>query len=222
MDITKHQEFFDPTEVKAPIHIIGCGAIGSFIAEMLTRLGITNLELYDFDVVEEHNITNQLYNIKDLYKTKLDALTKHLLDINPAANPVLHDDGWKPGTDLSGYVFLAVDSIVPRQQITEEAIINKKVLAIFDFRMRLTDAQHYAAINELSELRRLLKTMDFTDEEAKAETPVSACNTALSISPTIRTIVSYGVTNFINYLKGRGLKKFIQVDTFEYILDVFA
>jgi tRNA A37 threonylcarbamoyladenosine dehydratase len=53
MNISKHAGFFDPlTMIKSDIHIIGCGAVGSTVAEMLTRMGITELHLYDFDDVE--------------------------------------------------------------------------------------------------------------------------------------------------------------------------
>ena len=67
----------------------------------------------------------------------------------------------------------------------------------------------------------LLDTMQFTHEEAKVATPVSACGTTLSVAPTIRTIVSLGITNFMNFLKEGKLKKMILMDTFHYILDVF-
>ena len=66
-----------------------------------------------------------------------------------------------------------------------------------------------------------IKSMDFTHDEATAETPVSACNVTLSVAPTIRTICSLGVSNFINFVKGGGLKKFIQIDAFAFILDAF-
>ena len=37
MDIIKHLEFFNPLEMEDSIHIIGLGAIGSTVAETLTR-----------------------------------------------------------------------------------------------------------------------------------------------------------------------------------------
>ena len=42
----------------------------------------------------------------------------------------------------------------------------------------------------------LLRSMEFTEEEARAATPVSACNVSLSVAGTIWTIVSFGVSNF--------------------------
>jgi len=66
-----------------------------------------------------------------------------------------------------------------------------------------------------------IKSMNFTHEEATAETPVSACNVTLSVAPTIRMICSLGAANFVNFIKGNGLKKFIQIDAFKFILDAF-
>ena len=66
-----------------------------------------------------------------------------------------------------------------------------------------------------------IRSMDFTHDEAAAETPVSACNVTLSVAPTVRMICALGVTNFINYAKGGGLRKFIQMDAFDFVLDAF-
>lgn len=223
MNLSKHSDFFSPEKhLHHPIHIIGCGAIGSVLAENLTRLGITNLNLYDLDIVEEHNIANQLYTPKNIYDSKVEALAEILTTINPDATPLLYPKGWTENTVLDGHVFLCVDSISLRKKIVDLNITNPTVKSFFDFRMRLTDAQHYAAINTPSEVKKLLKTMNFTDEDAKKETPVSACNTALSITPTIRIIVAYGVSNFLNYLKApETLKNVILIDAFSHVLDVF-
>ena len=65
-----------------------------------------------------------------------------------------------------------------------------------------------------------IKSMAFTHEEAKKSTPVSACNITLSVCPTVRTVVAYGVSNFINFIKNGIIKKQILVDAFNY--DVLA
>lgn len=216
----KQGEYFQPIDdLKAPIHIIGCGAIGSTLATMLVRMGVQELHLYDFDDVEMKNVCNQEYFDSDIGKTKLDALYETLIDINPDVEIKSHNEGWKEGTRLSGYVFLCVDNIDLRRAIVEDNIYNKYVKAMFDFRMRLTDAQHYAA--DFKNFDYLLKTMNFSHEEAKAETPVSACGTDLNVITTVRTICSMGLSNFINYVKEGNLKKMIIVDLKEFMIDAF-
>ncbi len=93
---------------------------------------------------------------------------------------------------------------------------------MFDFRTRLTDAQHYAADwSNLSMVQDFFRSMDFSHAEAKAETPVSACNVALSVAPTVRMICALGVMNFVNFVKTGTIKKFIQIDTETFTLDAF-
>ena len=40
-------EYFNADDIEDSIHIVGCGAIGSHIAEQLVRIGCTNIHLYD-------------------------------------------------------------------------------------------------------------------------------------------------------------------------------
>ena len=153
--------------------------------------------------------------------SKLDALEQILKRINPEVKLIKFEKGYT-NEPLSGYVFLAVDSIELRKSICEENQFNKMITAMFDFRMRLTDAQHYAADwSNLKEAKNLLNSMQFTSEEAKAETPTNACGTTLSVAPTVWTIVSLGVANFISFVRTNKLNKLVVVDAFNYNLDAF-
>jgi molybdopterin/thiamine biosynthesis adenylyltransferase len=215
MNLNKHYEFFNPTAVKQEIHIIGCGAIGSTVAEMLTRLGFQSLYLYDFDKVSDHNITNQMFRMKDIGCFKVDALEEILKDINPDIKVNKCHTGWDEYTRLSGIVFIAVDNIELRKQIVESIKYNKAVTYVTDCRMRLTDAQCYAADwSDDKAIETLLSTMQFTSEEAKEATPISACGTTLSVTPTVRTIVSLCVSNLINFVKHNDYKTMLMLDAF--------
>lgn len=223
MNIAKSYDFFQPEKLDGRIHILGCGAIGSTVAENLVRFGITKITLYDFDIVESHNIANQMFRQQDVGKYKVDALADILYEINPEIkNDIkLVKEGYI-GQKLSGYVFLCVDSIDIRRDVVEKCQNNQFIKAMFDFRMRLTDAQHYAADwKNKKMIEDFLASMQFSHEEAMAETPVSACNMTLSVVPTVRHIVAEGVANFINFVKTRDLKKLILVDTFTHTVDAF-
>lgn len=222
MNLSKHLEFFNPLDIEEPIHIVGLGAIGSTVAEMLARLGLTNLYFYDFDIVNEHNLANQCFFYDDINKTKLEAIKATCERINPEIDITLKPDGWKPFTKLSGYVFLCVDNIEIRKAIVKENMYNTSIKAMFDFRMGLQDAQHYGADwSDDKSKEAFYSSMDFSHEEAKEATPVSACGTTLSVIPTVRTIVSLGLTNFINFYKENKIKKMIIMDTFEYSIISF-
>ena len=222
MNLIRQGEFFDPININESIHVVGVGAIGSHVAEMLARMGIQSLTLWDFDVVDEHNIPNQLYSFDDVGHPKVDVLAAQLTAINPDI-VIKKRKRWEPGMTLSGYVFMCVDKIDVRQQIVDTFMYTTSVKAIFDFRMRLTDAQHYAGCpgNE-KEMVNLRKTMDFTEEEAKAATPVSACGSTLAVLPTIRMITAVGVANFMNFVKTGDLKTMILIDAFEPFVQSFS
>ena len=119
---------------------------------------------------------------------------------------------------LSGYVFMAVDHIATRQLIVDINRYNNTILALFDFRMRLKDAQHYGTDwSSTDQVNNFIKTMDFTQEEADANNPVNACGMSMSIIPTIETVVAVGVSNFINYTHNKEhLKNFVMVNPFDY------
>lgn len=225
MDLTKSYDFFAPDQCQERLHIIGCGAVGSTVAELLVRLGLTKITLYDFDIVEPHNITNQMFRGIDIGKTKVEALESYLREINPDLGEDLRvePEGYI-SQRLSGYVFLCVDNIDLRREIATKCKGNAFIKAFFDFRMRLTDGQHYAARwNDYAQVENFLETMNFTHEEAQAETPVSACNVQLSVAPTVRMLCNCGVANFMNFVKSKGadMKQVILMDAFRYQIQAF-
>ena len=223
MNLTKSHDFFQPEKITDRIHIVGCGSVGSSLAENLARCGVTKMTLWDFDKVEPHNIANQMFRQEDIGKPKVEALRDILMDINPeiANHLELKPEGWQ-GKNLSGFIFLAVDNIELRRQIIEQHMDSPYVKAVFDFRTLLESAQHYAADWSDTKMKQdLLKSMQFSHEEAAAETPVSACGVTLGVATTVRLICALGANNFINFVKGNGLKKLVIIDGFHFMLDAF-
>lgn len=223
MNLAKSYDFFKPEDLKERIHIIGCGSVGSTVAENLARFGITKFSLYDFDHVEAHNLANQMFTQEDIGKLKTQAVAEYICKINPdiARDLKVYEQGYV-SQKLSGYVFLCVDSIELRRKIAESYVGNPFVKGMFDFRTRLTDAQHYAADwHDPKMVQDFLNSMQFSHEEAKAATPVSACNIALSVAPTVRIICAMGVANFINFAKGEKIRKLILCDAFGFEVDAF-
>ena len=223
MDLSKSYDFFQPDKDDARIHIVGCGSVGSTIAENLARCGVTKMTLWDFDTVEPRNICNQMFRQQDVGKLKVEALKDILTDINPdiADELEIKPDGWK-GKLMSGYVFLCVDNIELRREIVEKHMDSPYVKAMFDVRTMLTGAQHYAADWSNYKMKQdFLKSMQFSHEEAAEETPMSACGVVLGIVTTVRLICGMCVNNFIRFVKEEGLWKFVQIDGFTGILDCF-
>ena len=223
MNTIKFSEWFDPSICKERIHIIGCGAVGSTIAELLVRMGLTISTLWDFDIVEPHNIANQMFRHKDINRLKTEALAEIMREINPEVDITLK--GKYEGQPLAGYVFMAVDKVAVRKEIVLENQTNLNIKAVFDVRMRLTDAQGYAARwSKYNGVQNLINSMNYTDEEAESETPRTACNTTLSVAPTVREICNAIVADFINLIKKdtENFKTLILIDAFNFSLNTFT
>jgi molybdopterin/thiamine biosynthesis adenylyltransferase len=223
MDRSKLLEFFDASQYDMPFNVVGCGAIGSHVCEELARLGIEDIHLYDFDTVDAHNITNQMFTQADIDKNKIDVCKEMIHAINPAASVTLYPRGIEEPYVCNGILILCVDNIDLRRAIVEANRYNPYCKAILDFRMRLTDAQHYFAdASDTFQVDNLLSTMDFSHDEAKEATPTSACGVELSVVYTVKTITALGTANLVKWLLGQeDYKTMILADMNTFHVDAF-
>ena len=123
-------DFYQPKNDSNPkVVIIGCGAIGSYTAFGLARLGVKELVLIDFDTVEGHNLPNQFFaeslNIKEgIFKTSaLEATIKLMVkDVSIKSFPLKFEqvfpDEWK---DASA-IIVAVDDMNVRKFIYNKVL----------------------------------------------------------------------------------------------------
>lgn len=221
MNLSKITEFFDPSTCTERVHIIGCGSVGSTIAENLVRCGIQKLTLWDFDDVVPHNIVNQMFFERQIGMKKVEALKEILVGINGEAESKIKikPNGWN-GEVLSGYIFLCVDNIDLRRKIVEDNMNTAFIKAIFDVRTELTGAQHYAADwSSVRQRENLLSTMQFSHEEASSNEHVSACGVTLGVATTVRLVSAIAVNNFLNFVKSGKIWKFSIFDGFKGTYD---
>lgn len=190
--------------ITTDVHIIGVGAVGSILAEVLIRHGLSAIHVHDFDRVEQHNIHNQNYIESDIGEYKVDALARRLKQINYHVKVIKHNEVCTRDTTLQGHIFLCTDTIESRKELCKANMYNRLVATMHDFRLRLKDGQYYFADwNEERQRNMLLDSMNFTHEEAILSTPLSACGRTLGVySTNIATVVT-GVDNFINHLEGK-------------------
>lgn len=204
IDSTRHRSVFDPAKWGGKrVDVIGLGATGSKIALSLAKLGVTNLHLWDHDVVEEHNLANQVYGLREVGAPKAQAILDRINeDVNESDVTVLgstHGE-WAPGSSLGGVVFCMVDSMAVRRQIFEAARSNPFVQLVIDSRMG-ADMGHvltYKPANRASVER--YEASLFSDDDAITE--VSACGTAITVGPTGDIISGMAVWQFIRFAGG--------------------
>ena len=75
----RHDELLPRQLVMSPIHLIGCGGVGSHVAMMLAKMqvGEAGMHLYDDDTIEAHNPPNQAFERHHIGKPKVAALAEH-------------------------------------------------------------------------------------------------------------------------------------------------
>lgn len=118
IDYRNQVAIFDRRQFALPVHIIGMGSIGTALFEDLCRLGIDQIDIWDADRVEAHNLPSQrLYRKNDVGRPKVlaaaDWLKRQEFDTIVNTHEAFVDEH----TKLEGVVFCAVDSIASRQVI---------------------------------------------------------------------------------------------------------
>ena len=92
------------------IAIIGIGALGAILAEMLVRAGVQRITLIDSDRIGAGNICRHTATLSDIYRTKVSTVAEHLLAISPFVK--VQEIKEKVPTDLSKMVRMFEDSDV--------------------------------------------------------------------------------------------------------------
>ncbi len=69
------------------VSIVGIGATGTAVLEMLARLGVGNIKIIDRDIIELSNLHRQkLFTEEDINKPKVIVAKERILQINPEIN----------------------------------------------------------------------------------------------------------------------------------------
>ncbi|MBB6447740.1 sulfur carrier protein ThiS adenylyltransferase ThiF [Bacillus benzoevorans] len=83
MMVARHTPYVHQQLKNGKVAIAGLGGLGSNIAVMLARIGVGQLLLVDFDIVEPSNLNRQSYYVSHLGRHKTTALKEQIEQINP-------------------------------------------------------------------------------------------------------------------------------------------
>lgn len=112
----------------AKIAVFGVGGVGSFAIEALSRAGISNISLFDGDIIDITNINRQIMayrNTIGMYKTE--AMKNRIIDINPNAtvnsNVCFYssENSYKYNFKEYDYIIDAIDNIGSKIEIIQKA-----------------------------------------------------------------------------------------------------
>ena len=150
----------------APIKIIGTGSVGSFTCLSLVKMGAHMIEVWDDDLIDEVNISNQFYRIKDIGEYKVDALQSLISDFE-GVTIINHPLKCNGSQELNGIVIVALDSMLPRKRIWDSIKGKEDVQLFIDPRMGGRVARIYA-VNPRNGIEEYEKTL-YTDDDSAPE-----------------------------------------------------
>lgn len=101
--------------------VVGVGAIGRQVALQAAALGVRQLQIVDFDVVELTNVTTQGYRHSEIGLTKVEATRRAVFEIDPTIEIETVIDRFRPKLRIGEVVFACVDSISARDAIWRAA-----------------------------------------------------------------------------------------------------
>jgi hypothetical protein len=132
VDYWRQMDIVRPDELPA-VTMIGAGGIGSFALLALAKMGVTDIAAYDDDIVEEHNLPNQLYEMDDvgLYKVAaLGDICKLFTGIDVRMEMQRY-----PGENFTPVMISGVDSMTSRKDIWDKLKMKPAVQLYIDARM---------------------------------------------------------------------------------------
>lgn len=184
VDFTRGRDWYDPTKGNDHVTLVGVGGVGSPTAFALAKMGIPNLTLIDPDVVDQHNIPNQVFENEAIGHPKVDALAASLGAFMPTTNFHLYqariteegkwldpDDNLAFDHKLDGVVVSGLDSMQARHDLWHKCIrYNLRVPLYLDARLDQENIVIYAVnpIN-MEQVKGYERTL-YTDDEAKQTT----------------------------------------------------
>jgi molybdopterin/thiamine biosynthesis adenylyltransferase len=134
IDFLRQLDMLSPRDLDGvEVTVVGAGGIGSFTIPALAKMGVTNLTIYDDDVVEPHNLPNQSYRPQDLGHSKVEAIASICGDFTKVRpNAVASKLG---SIRPEGIVISGVDSMRSRKAIWKNISWNPNVRCYIDARM---------------------------------------------------------------------------------------
>ena len=203
-DFSRQLELYNPEERQDKVDIIGVGATGSWVALMLTKLGVKNIGLIDMDTVELHNIPNQIYGNSSIDMFKVNACAKIIKELGSQNSyvgcfnrEITEDTASIVGPAYCNTVFCLVDSMQARKDILNGVLKdmegienpNNKPFYWVETRMGLTGYRVYIIdLFNQYEVEEYKKTL-YNDDEAET----SACGASKSIVSTAMQCASHAV-----------------------------
>lgn len=130
--LNKIQEEGQKKLLKSSVVIVGCGALGTVVANNLGRAGIGKISIVDRDFVELSNLQRQLlFDEKDVGAPKAVAAAEKVLAVNSEieVEPVVKDLNYTNIEEILGSADLVLDGTdnIQTRMLVNDVCVKKKI-----------------------------------------------------------------------------------------------
>lgn len=209
-DYRKQMELIEVERFNKRINVIGCGALGSWLIFFLLKMGFKNIHIYDFDVIEEHNIPNQLFKENQIKKNKTSAVDEIYKEFFTEDEDRLKIHNIKVtdenASSISGITFCCVDSMMGRKNIYESCYKYGQAELWIEGRIGIFGGYIYTLNKKDSLLYEEYEKTLYADEEAE----VSACGISQTALPAAVNVASDMLMQMISWYRGNDVWNSIQ------------
>jgi len=207
VDYFRQKGLLNPVDFVEEVHIMGAGATGSFLTLILAKMGIIQLNVYDFDKVENHNLPNQAYGLSHIGMPKLAALQNVVSD-QTGIDIIAHDGVINGKIPVQGIVCNCFDSMAARRHVWESVKYNILTKMYIESRMGIRHGYIFALDpSNPSHIDKYEATL-YADDKAKE----SACNER-AISPTVTLLSSIMANKFVKFARDEKYKNRLVIST---------
>jgi molybdopterin/thiamine biosynthesis adenylyltransferase len=180
-----------------PVMIGGAGGIGSWLAFFLAKIGYSPI-VYDFDIIEEHNLGGQLFRQKDVGSYKVGALQKIIEDFC-GDNISTSTDAIDSMSPAHHYCFSAFDNMKARkdlfaawQRSIPHALANGIVPVFIDGRLEIEQLQIFCVTPDNQE-----KYLEHLFDDSEVEDAPCSMKQSSHTAAMIASLMSAFFTNHI-------------------------
>lgn len=197
---------------KKDILLLGQGGIGSWVALLLSRIGV-NLHTYDMDTYESHNMTGQLVRAQDIGKNKAESMKEIIHEFSPDCD-VMTNGEYKPSSMSNDIVICGFDNMKARRiafenwnaNVLEMTPEERKHCFFMDGRLNVEQLQILCISGDREDLRERYEKEFLFDDSVVPEAECTFKQTSHSAAMIAGHMVAF-LTNWVfNSEKGKSIR----------------
>lgn len=181
--------------------IVGAGSTGSWTAMTLAKLGARSIQVWDGDVINEHNAPCQVYSRHETGKRKVEALIDHvqkLTDVPVFGMAQMLDEKAVPTFDRNTVLIVCVDSMKAREYCWKLAQECPEIKLLIDPRLARETLRLYAVNPQDPTHQDSYKDSLYSDAEADGESIPCTAQAIVYTATFTASFVAAIVASFVN------------------------